>query len=170
MFKPITTDRLILRPTSDADFDFIYRIQSDGEMMRYIRAPVSDPEIVRERMAQWSQYAENNPGLGAGVAVWKDSGVPAGTFVVRHVEYQPGNDLEIGYLIVPENWGRGLATEIAGALVDYIFAGFDVPRIVAVVDPENIPSQRVLQKCGFQIRGRRFIYDSDNLELILDRP
>ena len=158
------TPRLLLRPMQADDFDFTFRMQSDPISMRFIRPPATDPAEVHERMAMWAKYSAENPGLGAFAAISKESGQPVGNCIVRHLDWQPGNDLEIGYGLLPEHWGRGLATEIAQAISDYALTRFEVPRVLAVTDPDNTASQRVLEKCGFRHIGRRFIYGSDNLE------
>ncbi|MCC6460831.1 MAG: GNAT family N-acetyltransferase [Saprospiraceae bacterium] len=158
------TPRLFLRPMQADDFDFTFRMQSDPVCMRYIRPPATSTAEVEERLAMWAKYGTENPGLGAFAAIDKASGLPVGNCVVRHIDWQPGNDLEIGYGLLPEHWGRGLATEIAQAICHYALTRFDVPRVLAVTDPDNIASQRVLEKCGFRQIGRRFIYGSENLE------
>lgn len=151
------------------DFDFYYRLQNDAEIMRFIRPPEPDMEIVRERIRTLEQYAQDNPGLGSMIAFWKETAEPVATCVLRHVDYQPENELELGYIIVPEFQGRGLATEIAQALAAFAFSRFAAPKVVAVTAPENYPSQNVLRKCGFQLSGQRFIYGSDCLEFVLMR-
>jgi len=62
---------------------------------------------------------------------------------------------EIGFGI-PEisAQGKGHAREAVDLLVEYLFAGYPVERIVAFTDAENIPAQRVLEKSGFQQEGR----------------
>lgn len=166
----IETPRLRIRQLTDDDFDFYFNLQSDAEVMRYIRPPEPDPEAVKARIAMLYQYAQDNPGLGSLVAEWKETGQLVASCVIRHVDFQPGNELELGYVIVPEFWGRGLATEIAEHLARYAFGQFGVDKVVAVVDPDNLPSQNVLRKCGFRHVGRRFIYGSDNFEFVLERP
>lgn len=169
-FAPfIESDRLYIRYLSMADFDFYYTLQSDPDTMRYIRPPELDAEVVRTRIVTLLHYAEDHPGLGSMIACWSDTAEPVATCVLRHVDYQPENDLELGYVIAPDFRGRGLATEIARALAAYAFERFDVPQVVAVTDPDNLPSQKVLLKCGFEPKGRRFIYGSECLEFVLLR-
>lgn len=163
------TPRIRFSPVAPDDFDFIHRLQNDPVIMRYIRPPEPDPEVIQKRIAMYLEYAENNPGLGVFISRWKETGQPVGNCVVRHVDYQPGNDLEVGYLLIQEYWGQGLATEITRTLAQYAFDQFDVPKVVAVTDPDNKASQNVLLKCGFRLVGKRFIYDSDNLEFVLER-
>ncbi len=166
----IDTPRLHIRPLTMADFEFYYLLQSDPDTMRYIRPPEPDREVVRERIDTWDKYAAEHPGLGSKIVLDKETHTPVASCVLRHVDYQPENELEVGYVISPEFRGRGLATEITRALAAYAFQRFAVPHVVAVTDPDNFPSQKVLLKCGFQAVGRRFIYGSECLEFRLNNP
>lgn len=165
----LETPRLHLRLLSQNDFDFYYHLQSDPETMRYIRPPEPDQAVVKERIDTLMKYALENAGLGSLVAFWKETQEPVATAVLRHVDYQPGNELELGYVIAPAFRGRGVATEITRGIAAYAFDRFAVPQVVAVTDPENLLSQKVLLKCGFQLKGRRLIYGSDCLEFVLTR-
>ncbi|MBK8965140.1 MAG: GNAT family N-acetyltransferase [Saprospiraceae bacterium] len=162
----LETTRLRIRPLTMADFDFFYSMQSDPEMMRFIRPPETDPAVIKSRIETMENYAAENPGLGTFLGVHKPDGSIAALCVLRHLEYQPGNDLEVGYLIARNYWGQGLATELTQALTEYGFGHFGVDLLKAVVDPENLASQKVLLKCGFAPAGKRMIYDSENLEFV----
>lgn len=60
-------------------------------------------------------------------------------------------DLELGYRLHQKFWNKGYATELAKAICDFAFNKFpELTRIVAVTDPDNIASQRVLEKVGFK--------------------
>ncbi|MFN0015989.1 MAG: GNAT family N-acetyltransferase [Saprospiraceae bacterium] len=167
----LQTPRLNIRPLTMSDFDYYFEVQGNADLMHYIRKPETNPDVVRERLAFFEQYAAQNPGLGSFVAEWKAGGDgPVASCVLRRVEYQPENDLELGYLVQRAHWGQGLASEIAAALVDYSFGHFGAPRVTAFTDPDNHASQRVLEKCGFRQTSLRFIYDSDNIEYILENP
>jgi len=163
------TPRLRVRLLTMADLDLFFNLQSDPEMMHYIRPPETDREAVRERVAFLEQYALDFPGLGSLVAEWRDTGLMAASAILRHSEYLPENDFEIGYMVPREFWGQGLASELARGLSDYAFERFDAPRVIAFVDPEHGASQRVLEKAGFRLLGTRFIYDCDNLEFVRER-
>lgn len=56
---------------------------------------------------------------------------------------------EIGYILHPDVWGRGIATEALTAVIDHLFASHAVPALIADVDPRNAASVRVLEKLGF---------------------
>ena len=72
-------------------------------------------------------------------------------------------DAELGYLIHPEYWGRGYATEAIKAFLDGLWEGVrDVEKVTGFVDSENVGSVRVLEKCGFR-EGRREKYENKTL-------
>ena len=64
-----------------------------------------------------------------------------------------GEDVEVAYRLARSAWGRGVATEAAGALVRHGLGALGLPRLVAVTYPDNHASQRVLDKLGFERRG-----------------
>jgi len=69
----------------------------------------------------------------------------------------PGEDgeVEIGYALVPAARGTGLATEATGLLVDWALAQPGVRGVSARVEPNNAPSQRLLERLGFSEDGVR---------------
>jgi len=60
---------------------------------------------------------------------------------------------ELGYSLREEAWGKGLATEAAGALADWFFESQFAQGFIAFTHPENIASQRVLRKIGMRERA-----------------
>jgi RimJ/RimL family protein N-acetyltransferase len=59
------------------------------------------------------------------------------------------NEIEVGWAIVPERWGQGLATELAGASIEVAFGVLELSEIVAFTLPNNLASRRVMEKAGF---------------------
>ncbi len=87
-----------------------------------------------------------------------------------HLDYndqQP--DIEIGYDLLKAYWGKGYATELAKALIDWGFKRLSIDRIVAVTRPNNILSQKVLQKAGMQQVGTRQFRQEDFLFYTIGR-
>ena len=66
---------------------------------------------------------------------------------------EDGPDMELGYTLARAAWGRGYATEAAGAVLRWAFAGLRLHRMVAVADPANAASLRVLEKLGMTRLG-----------------
>lgn len=87
----------------------------------------------------WVQLAiEDGERLIGDVAVWLDAD---GTLAV------------IGYTLDPEHQGRGFAVEAVEAVIDWLFRHGEAHRIAATIDPRNLASARVLERCGFEYVG-----------------
>ncbi len=157
------TARLRIRPYQDSDFPFVYLLQSDEEIMRYIRPATKDAEVIRERTKVWLKYAAENPGYGVWILESKEDGALVGYGVVRHVEFQPGREIEIGYTTTKECWGKGYATEATLGLIQYANETLGIHEFVAYTDEANIASNRVLEKCGFKRVGPERVYEADCL-------
>jgi len=97
----------------------------------------------------------------------RGSGEFLGYAGLQHLEGGP--EVEIAYYLGRAAWGRGLATEIARALVAHAFADLGIDRVVAVVRPENTASQRVLGKAGLRFEREAGHYDADVQVWALDR-
>ncbi|HZU90227.1 MAG TPA: GNAT family N-acetyltransferase [Stellaceae bacterium] len=97
-----------------------------------------------DTLDHWRRY-------GFGLWVLRD---PAGTFAgragIRRVAIEDIDETEIADALMPEFWGRGLATEIARALLDIGFARLDLLDTVAFTLPENLASRRVIEKLGLR--------------------
>ena len=71
-----------------------------------------------------------------------------GRAILRHLDVDGVDEVEVGYGFMPEYWGRGLATEIAQACVKIGFEQLGLPSLVAITTAANLGSQRVMQKAG----------------------
>ena len=79
-----------------------------------------------------------------------------------------GPDVELGYTLARAAWGKGYATELGRALVDYAFGVLRVPRVVAQVEPGNAASRHVLTKLGMTEREVRTAYGRPHLLYAVD--
>jgi RimJ/RimL family protein N-acetyltransferase len=70
-----------------------------------------------------------------------------------NVIHPAGNQLEIGYFMVPTERGKGYCTEASNIMVDYLFLSKNIERIQAQTDVRNVGSQKVLEKAGFKMEG-----------------
>ena len=61
--------------------------------------------------------------------------------------------MEVSYLLAPQYWGRGLATEAAGAALAYAAGPLALDRVVAAIAPENARSRRVAERLGMRYEG-----------------
>jgi RimJ/RimL family protein N-acetyltransferase len=154
----LETLRLELRSFVDGDLDDLCRLDSDPRVMKYIaNGKPATREAVAQRLKRFLRYPTLYPDLGAWRASRRDNGAYIGWFALNYA----GNttDIEVGYRLLPEAWGRGFATEGAKALVDYGFDDLGLHRIIGVTHPGNKASQRVLQKAGLRDVGWGRYYD-----------
>lgn len=139
------TTRLRLRPFTPADFDDLFGLYSDPEVMRYIGHGVRSREETEQGMARTAGHWS-----GVGLGMWAVFEKDTGKFVGR-CGLQPlaeTSEIEVGYALHREFWGRGYATEGALAALRFGFETAGLARIVAIARPENAGSRRVLEKVG----------------------
>jgi RimJ/RimL family protein N-acetyltransferase len=145
----LDTRRLRLRRLCPADEALFVALDSDPEVMRYIGSRGGTPEEIVARVRD--RIATDHGALGWWVIEGRDDGAFHG--VAALLRMPDGDDIELAYRLARTSWGAGLATEAASALAHYAFDQVGLPRLVAVTFPENIASQRVLEKVGFAHDG-----------------
>ena len=153
----ITTPRLTLRRFTLDDFELLVRLHADPEVMQYaggVKNREQTEEVLRVRILE---YYERFPGLGIWATIERSTGVCCGTHLLNHIRGE--SMIQLGYLLFPEFWGRGYATEMSIAVLRYGFADRKLPRIHALTDQENVPSQQVLLKAGLHRQPDRTFAD-----------
>lgn len=149
----LTTERLALRRFTLADLDWLTALYGDPDVTRYLggmRDRAATEEFLHQRVLR---YYDEHPGLGIWVTVERSSGVPVGFHLLNHIQGEPL--IQIGFTLKKPAWGRGMATEMAAAVLRYGFVDLSLPRIVAMASLANVASQHVLQKIGLERRGER---------------
>jgi RimJ/RimL family protein N-acetyltransferase len=141
----LETDRLLLRPISDADLDAWAEFFADAEARKWLHSPGSDTRAVAAASLQRWVAMFDDP-VGMYVVVVRESGEVAGWvgFVPRHLDW--GREIELGWLLRRAFHGRGYATEAAQALRPLVPG-----RIVSMIRVENEPSQNVARKLGMTV-------------------
>jgi len=147
----IETRRLRLRRLRPSDEPDLIALDSDPEVMRYVGSPagVKSPAETLERVRQ--RIAADHGSMG----FWRVESRHDGQFfgLGALIRMPEGDDVELAYRLARPAWGRGIATEAGGAVADYAFRTLLLTRLVAVTYPENLASQRVLEKIGFRHSG-----------------
>lgn len=140
----IITERLLLRRPRPDDLDALHEIMSDPRAMRYWSTlPHADREVTAAWLAQEIQQLETD----------------GDDFVIVHQGRVIGKVgawklPEMGYILHPDFWGRGLAFEATSAYIAHAFASNLIDRLTADVDPRNEASLHLLGKLGFVETGR----------------
>ena len=143
----LRTPRLLLHRFRPKDFDDLFRMHSDPQVMATLGGLVT-PEEQRVRfdrhLAHWGQH-----GFGWWVVRDPDTRELIGRGGPRCVTIDGRDEVEVGYGLVAKFWGRGMATELACESVRVAFEVLDRPDLVCFTLPTNRASQRVMEKAGF---------------------
>jgi [ribosomal protein S5]-alanine N-acetyltransferase len=158
----LTTARLHLRPFTPSDQLAIHAVYADPEVMRYVGHGAH--RTMSETASALRTYGDvlQRRGYSFLAVVERSGGALVGDGGL-HPLAGLGPDVELGYTLARSAWGRGYATELGRALVDYAFETMGVPRVVAQVEPANTASRRVLEKLGMSERETRTAYGRPHL-------
>ncbi len=160
----LRTERLVMRRFTRDDVGLFVELDSDPEVTRYVgMTEPTTPEVVVARVfPNVFGWYEKHAAHGFWATHEAATGAFVGWFHYRPAKVAP-HDLELGYRLRRDAWGRGFATEGARALITH---GFDVlgdPRIVAHAFRKNRASTRVMEKVGMRYE-REEIEDGEPLD------
>lgn len=146
-----TTSRLILRPPHADDLASVFAIHSDPATNQYNPAgPMTDLSQADALLNDWLRHWDDK-GFGQWAIASRDdprSVIGFGGLSMRM--YLATERLNLGYRFAVSAWGKGYATELSIASLDYGFEQLSVAEIFAVVRPAHLSSIRVLEKIGMQ--------------------
>ncbi len=148
----LQTEHLFVRDFLDSDSAEVMKIFGDAEVMKYIGGVWIKESSEKAAIAKLNDFTRRQrSGYGMWAVASKATDKVVGHLGVRLLH--GSDDTEIGFIIDSDLWGKGLASEIASAAVTYCFDKLSLQKVVAVVEPENRASVRVLKKIGFQQNG-----------------
>ena len=171
----LDTDRLVLRPFTQDDADFVFDLFGRPEVAQWSAqgVPMTHRDEAVGRIARMPERAGDHPDAGVFAIVPHGASGPVGMALLVPIPKSEGfgsPDLEIGWHLHPDAWGNGYATEAGRALVERAFAS-DIPELYAVTHPDNGPSQAVCTRLGMTDLGLRSDwYDRELRAFRLDRP
>jgi len=153
----LETGRIALCAPDVSHVDALADLWCDAETMRYIGVGGAwSREQVVERIER-AIGMQRDHGMTFWTAIEKASGAIIGQGGLVPIEFD-GPEIELGYRLGKEYWGKGYATEIARASAAYGFDSLGVEELVAVSSAENMASRRVLIKAGFGEVGESDVY------------
>ncbi|EDY45814.1 GNAT family N-acetyltransferase [Streptomyces sp. SPB074] len=146
----LETGRLTLRAVTEADTDDLLALDNDPAVTRFLNGgrPTTREEI---RTGTLPRLLHDYPGLGTRghwAAQERESGAFLGWFALRPLAEDSPAEVELGYRLRREAWGRGYATEGSRALIRKGFTDLGVLRVTAQTMTVNTKSRRVMEKCG----------------------
>lgn len=147
----IETERLVLRPFTEDDTRRLHAIHADPRVHPTIGGP---PPPVAEFVPFWmnrmrTHHEEHGYALLA--AIRKEDGEMIGRAGLIRQEVDGSTEVEVAYVLAPEAWGQGYATEAARASRDWGFARLSVDHLISLILPTNTPSIRVAEANGMHV-------------------
>ena len=152
-----TSNRLSFKEFTLEDAPLIYELNSDPEVTKYLHEPFTTLQKAKEVLAEiilpqyqlynhgrWSVHlAENNNFIGwCGLKFRAEK-----------------NEVDLGYRFMKKYWGIGYATEAGKRCLEFGFQTLKMKEIFAAAHTENLASQRVLIKLGFQYKDKEVVDD-----------
>jgi ribosomal-protein-alanine N-acetyltransferase len=161
-----STARLILRTTSEHDIDALHvKVFSDAEVTRFV---FSGKTFSREDSAKFirEQFNVSGDDIGLSTLVERGSGEVIGFSGLEPCTALGANDLELGFVLAKNAWGKGYASEIGQAQIQYGLGHLGRVRLLALAHPANTRSINVIVKLGMRHkvdtsvegRGERRVY------------
>ncbi len=150
-FKPfplIKTKRLLLRRITRKDVKEIFFLRSDKRVLHYLDvAPAAAKKVAFEFIKKVQDAIKNGDGITWGISIKNKPNLigTIGFWRIIKVHYRA----EIGYILHPEYWGKGITQEAMTAVIKYGFKQMKLHSVEANVNPYNAASIRLLKKNGF---------------------
>ena len=158
----------MLREVTHHDFSELYTICSDKELMKFVGDgnPLSE-----EQTKKWIDVTLANyklKGFGMYAVIYKETGMFIGYGGL--VSSEEVNSYELIYALSKAYRKLGLGTEIATLMVEFGFCSLHMKEIYASIDPENIPSKKILLKVGFrEVFAKKDQYGLETVYFIMKR-
>lgn len=164
----LETPRLVLRRFAAGDEPFVLQLVNEPSFLRFI----GDRGV--RNLDDARAYIENGPlasyarfGFGLWLTQLRDDGTPIG--MCGLLKRDTLEDVDIGFAFLPAHWAKGYAHEAAAAVMDHGRRVLGIPRIVAIVSPDNADSIRLLGKLGLRFE-RNLQLNGDARETSLYAP
>ena len=152
----LETERLVLRPMLETDFDALLLIFTDLKVM----AEFNHDPFTPEQMSRWLRRNldhQNQYGYGLFSVILKETGELIGDCGLEQMEDQDA--AELGYDFRSDFWNQGYATEAATAVRDYAFDFLKLPHLISLIRVSNLASKRVAEKVGMTLAEEFTRYD-----------
>ena len=126
------------------------RTIADPDIVRNTRIPEPPPGFAEFWLGRYEEGRA--AGEREGFVVEDEDGRSLGLAVAPRIERE-ARTAELGYVVLAEERGRGVATEALRLLTDWAFAALDAVRLELMISVENEASKRVAERCGYRLEG-----------------
>lgn len=166
-FAQIRTERLVIRPLKEDDYDTWYQGFSCRQPAQslydegYLDMTACSQEWFNQLVAKHSDLASRDQQYI--FAIWTKSGHHVGMIDVVILARANMNWCELGYFVHNHSWRRGYAYEAITGLLKQLPTLLDLHRIEAHVSLDNVPSRNLLEKLGFhqEVVRKQFMFEGD---------
>lgn len=142
------TERLILRQQVLEDLDALWAFHCNPENIRYYADAPDTYDEVRDELKWHLDWYQKNDELGTWAIIHKESGKLVGLCSLMPWIVDGVEEVEMSYILAQEFWGQGLGSELSQAVIRYAFEKLKLPRIVSLIEPDNMVSRHVVEKSG----------------------
>lgn len=164
MTPRLTTPRLVLRPFEEADAKALNRVSNEPWVLKWMPDWAMDVEGTRRLIGYFtSKLAQVTPDSARVMLAVTLDGEVIGMVGIGNKE-EVDNEIEIAYFISEAHAGKGYITEAAQAMTRWALQTLSLPYLMAIVETDNYPSQRVVERCGFERLETRMILNSGETE------
>ncbi len=149
------------------DVEPLHAILADREVIRYM--PRTEPWPI-ENVQKWTDkhwHHWEERGFGWWAVEFRESNELIGWCGLGVLDET--EEVEVLYLLKRSHWGTGLATEAAKHSIDYAFNKLDIDIVIGLTHPDNIPSQRVLEKVGLSFISKAHYFGMELFRYTIDR-
>jgi RimJ/RimL family protein N-acetyltransferase len=153
----VETSRLILREFEREDYRKLFPILANPNVMKFsvsgCLTVAQTQEKVDSFIDSYRQYS-----FGKWAVILREEKQLIGYCGIAVEEIDGKKETELGYRLGDKYWGKGLATEAAKAALQYGLDELKLPYIIAVVEPANTTSIRVIEKLGMEYKRQTIFY------------
>jgi len=149
------------------DLDELFALYRDPDIRRYFPEGVKNYDDTKEELEWHMNGHPEHPELGLWATVHKETDKFIGRCGLLPWEIDSKLEVEIAYLLDKSFWHQGLATEAAMGIMKYGFEKLNFSRLICLMDPENIASQRVAQRIGMTLERKVDGIAGDNFSTLI---
>ena len=147
-FPILETTRLRLREVVDNDVEEMFFLRSNKEVMKFIPKPLAVTlDDALDRIQMFKEHKEKEEGIHWAITQ-KGNDKMLGVISLFNINKENFR-AELGYILHPDFQGRGIISEALQKVIEFGFEQMKLHSITAIIDPENIASEKVLQKANF---------------------
>jgi len=152
-FPELKTRRLLLRRLDKADANEIFSLRSNEDVLRFLgKEPANSIAEAENFIDAINKSADENESILWGIALMEEPSKIIGTICLWNFKKEHYRS-EIGYILHPDHWRKGIMKEAILSVIDYGFKVLKLHSIEALLSPGNIASSAILESTGFVKEG-----------------